>query len=77
MMLHYAISKAMRERSPTPLSVLYKSSSIFQNSLEVIPLFHFNAKEFSRKTLVHIKKELFLPGDRPPRAQYRVTAIIL
>ena len=77
MMLHYAIPKAMRERSPTPLSVLYKSSSILQNSLEVIPLFHFNAKEISRKTLVHIKKGLFLPGDRPPRAQYRVITIIL
>ena len=76
-MLHYAISKAMRERSPTPLSVLYKSSSILQNSLEVIPLFHFNAKEFSKKYLDDLKKELFLPGDRPPQAQYGVTAIIL
>ena len=43
-MLHYAIPKAMRERSPTPLSVLYKSSSILQNSLEVIPLFHFRVR---------------------------------
>ena len=43
----------------------------------MIPLFHFNAKEFSKKTLVHINKGLFLPGDRPPRAQYRVIKIIL
>ena len=76
-MLHYAISQAMRERSPTPLSVLYKSSSTLQNSFEVIPLFHFNAKEISRKNLDDIKKGLILPGDRPPRAQYRVITIIL
>ena len=76
-MLHYAISKAMREQSPTPLSVLYKSFPTLQNSLEVIPLFHFNAKDFSKKYLDDLKKELFLPGDIPPQAQYRVITIIL